>query len=348
MVTIRGIEVLRPALSVLLAALVLVAGFSGPGLAGPPPREQINIMYFAIPLSLSEIAAKKRGFFEKHGLDVQLVAATSGADALKFIVAGSAYGQLGSNALNLQAIDAGQPLVELGSIANVNPIEIIARTDVGLPFDGDLKQKVAALRGKTIGVTGIGAATYLVAKGLLLAGGMSNPDNEVHFVAVGLVLTALEQLKAKRIDAYAFLPPFGPMAEAAGAGRKYIGREQFPSNMQPAAWLTITTTREQVTKRPGVAKAWCAAEREGLEWVTNPANFKAAVQLMREEFLSNQPPGVVEATTKFYTEVFFKSAESDLRVPLKAYANDLGLIKDIGLQGKGSLKYEDVVLNLCR
>lgn len=343
---VKGSELIASTL-VLSAALAACGGGGSAGEANTRsamPLKEMNIMYFPIPLSITELAAKEQGFFKEEGLDVRLINATSGADAVKFIVAGSAYGQLASNALNLQAIDAGQPLIELGSVANINPMEFTAREDLGLPFGSPLKEKVAALKGKRIGVTGIGAATHIVAQALLRAGGL-DPAKDVEFVAVGLTTTAVQQLKGGRIDAYVAPAPFGPIAKDAGAGALYIGKDDFPSTMQPAAWLTLTTTQAQYDKDPALAKSWCAAEVKGVRWVTDPANRDAVIKLMGT-ILKGQSDAVVKETTNYYIN-WFGSAKKDWTIPQDAFQNDVNLITGNGLQKKGNLDYASVAKNVC-
>jgi len=333
-------------LAVLMTSTIAACGGDGTTTSADGKElKEFNLMYFPIPLSITELAAKEQGFFEDEGLDVRLINATSGADAVKFIVAGSAYGELGSNALNLQAIDAGQPLIELGSIANINPMEVTVREGLGLPMDGTLTEKIQALKGMRVGVTGIGAATHIVAEALMRAGGMENPADEVEFVAVGLTTTAVQQLKAGRIDAYVAPAPFGPIARDAAAGVTYIDADDFPDSMQPAAWLTLTTTQEQYDKDPEIAKAWCRAEIKGVEFVTNPANRQEVESLMGT-ILTGQSEAVVKETTDYYVE-WFDSARDDWSVPEDAFENDLALIEGAGLQNKGDLDYDTVVKNVC-
>ena len=98
---------------------------------------------------------------------------------------------------------------------------------VGSGFDGPdadapLGDRIDALRGKTIGVTGPGSGTEALINYLVAQEDM-DPASDVTLVNLGANgSAAIGALTTERVDALAFFQPIGQQAEATGVGSIYI------------------------------------------------------------------------------------------------------------------------------
>ncbi|MEV6342855.1 ABC transporter substrate-binding protein [Actinoplanes sp. NPDC051851] len=111
----------------------------------------------------------------------------------------------------------------IGSLVNTYYLDIVAGAT--MPTAGDtapVADRIAALKGKKIGITGPGSGTEALVKYLFKKGGM-DATKDAELVNLGSdASAALGALSQRRVDALSFPQPVGQLAVAAGAGRLYI------------------------------------------------------------------------------------------------------------------------------
>jgi ABC-type nitrate/sulfonate/bicarbonate transport system substrate-binding protein len=151
-------------------------------------------------------AAKRRGFFERRGVDCVYEYLGSGdavTDALRTgriqLAPSTPEGALADRA-------AGGTLVVLGGLTNRLPFRLI-----GLPQHTNLE----ALRGGTIGVSSLTEGTVSVIEAMLAAAGLHQPDDYTLEV-VGAHPRRWELLQHGAIDAALQLTPFDRIAIEGG------------------------------------------------------------------------------------------------------------------------------------
>lgn len=137
--------------------------------------------------------AKDMGFFEKYGLDVDIVKVASGSLLITTVLSGDvqiieAYSQGMVNAI-LRGGDA----VIVGSLGNYIPFKLMAQTYIKTPED---------LKGKKIAITRPGSMTDMIVRKLLEKWNL-NPDKDVTLIAVGSFATTGTAFQSKSVDAYA-------------------------------------------------------------------------------------------------------------------------------------------------
>jgi NitT/TauT family transport system substrate-binding protein len=261
------------ALAVGLAALV--------GANSALAQGKITMMYSAVNGFASTFVAQEQGFFKKRGLDVDLQLTNNTANVPAAMVSNSI--QVGGTTIPtlILAVDAGLDLVLFAS-GGVFPIEgdaLVARQGSGI-------QKAADLKGKTVGVPGIGALLHFMLVRYLKNNGVD--PSEVKFVEIGFVQSA-DALRSGQIDAFPAVAPFSSRITQSGAGYEF------------AAWLkdtprgTLTTvhaaTRKWANENKAAISSWREAMREATAFIGDPAN-REAYNAATAKFTRLPPPVV--------------------------------------------------------
>lgn len=151
--------------------------------------------------------AKDLGLFDKYGLDVELVVTNGGSPLVQALVGGSMQSASVAAMAPVRAIRAGANLAIVGGFLNKNMYSFVTRPQI---------QKVADLRGKTIGIASFGAANEFSVLMVLKAFGLGL--NEVNLRVSGGSLARLTSLEHGGIDAT--VVPHSNNAVAAGRGMR--------------------------------------------------------------------------------------------------------------------------------
>lgn len=214
--------------------------------------------------SLNVHVAQELGFFEKHGLDVQI---TEGLDLPTWITAlGSQY----DIALTTAGIFAsGAEKFDLAAVAggSINGPDtpqnvLIAR--------GDAIKDAGDLAGKRVGVSTITGTTPLSIQYLVdQAGG--DPAS-VTFTQVASNLQA-DQLKAGQVDAVVSLPPSqlvvleDPENHVVLDNVQYAALSKIDPGQKTTALAFFASSRSWAEENPQAVKAFRDALDEGLQWI---------------------------------------------------------------------------------
>jgi NitT/TauT family transport system substrate-binding protein len=234
----------------LVLALVLVATGCAKRDSTTPPGVlnvgQISDSVAFFPLFVAE----KKGYFAQEGVKLgerpRLGTGAKVAAALKSGGIDLGAGVL-TDSLNLSRIDDSTRLV--ADLVDRYYVDVV----VGRRFPGvsaPLDQRIRALRGKKIGITGPGSGTEALITYLFRRVGMRS-DTDAELVNLGNTSSAaLGALKAHRVDALAFFQPIAQQAEAAGIGVNYISpvRGDVPG-LSRASHGVVFTTQKMMTRK---------------------------------------------------------------------------------------------------
>ncbi|MEH2488444.1 ABC transporter substrate-binding protein [Bradyrhizobium sp. AZCC 2230] len=125
----------------------------------------------------------------------------------------------------LEAVAKGQPYQIIYSLMSKISLNLtvseamIKRT--GISRSMPIKERIACLKGATIGVAVVGGAQDRTVRWLATRGGLDG-RKDVQVVQIGSAAALGAALENGRIDAFMLSPPEGPLAEAAGYGRTVI------------------------------------------------------------------------------------------------------------------------------
>ncbi|MBI4254768.1 MAG: ABC transporter substrate-binding protein, partial [Candidatus Rokubacteria bacterium] len=138
------------------------------------------------------IVALERGLFKAEGLAAEFIPFRGGPDLLKAVMAGEILvGVTGSTDI-LVFREAGSPIKMIATHTEGNHFTLNVAADV---------QKVADLKGKTIGVTRVGATTWIFARMLARKEGW-DPVKDVTVVGLGGLDAQLAAMARKESAAY--------------------------------------------------------------------------------------------------------------------------------------------------
>ncbi|HWU61285.1 MAG TPA: ABC transporter substrate-binding protein [Ensifer sp.] len=229
----------RAMLATALTALATVSAFSASA------AEKVTLMYTASAPYITAFVAKDKGFFEKHGVDVDLKLSQNGSIIITALVSGSAQVGIPTPVVAMQALENGVELQAFAS-TNVFPDTSAAGLVVG-PTSGIKGPK--DLDGKKIGVPGVGGLLDVVMREWVDRNG--GDSNKINIVEITLPQTA-DVIKAGQVDGVASVDPFASRAVDTGAG-VLIGN--YTDVIAPGTVAGIYT----------VTKAWATAHKKEIE-----------------------------------------------------------------------------------
>ena len=179
----------------------LVSAAAAAALAGPrAPRvatAQTNVKLGTAVLGDYALAgpfivAMDKGYLKAEGINAEFVPFRGGPDLVKAVIAGEILiGAAGSTDI-LVAREAGQPLKMSATHTEGNHFTLNVAPEI---------QKASELKGKAIGVTRVGATTWVFARMLAQKEGW-DPDRDVKIVGLGGLDAQIAALSRKEIHAF--------------------------------------------------------------------------------------------------------------------------------------------------
>jgi NitT/TauT family transport system substrate-binding protein len=138
------------------------------------------------------IVALERGFFRSEGLAVEFIPFRGGPDLLKAVMAGECLVGISGSTDILVFREAGSPIKMIATHTDGNHFTLNVGPDV---------QRLGDLKGKSVGVTRVGATTWVFARMLARKEGW-DPDRDVQIVGLGGLDAQLAAMARREIAAY--------------------------------------------------------------------------------------------------------------------------------------------------
>lgn len=220
-------------------------------------QTKIKLTYTAVSGYAAAYVAEQQGFFQKHGVDMDFILTPISGNIPAVVESGSV--DIGGPTLPsvLTANDAGLDLVVFagGAVYPLPGDVLIARAGSGI-------RKTTDLKGKTVGVPGIGALLHIMLRRDLKANGV-DPDS-VRYVEIGFP-QAGDALKSGQIDAYPSQAPFTARILQSGAGTAVANWLSATPDGTPT--VVFATTRSWATAHEQEIESMRAAMREALAFM---------------------------------------------------------------------------------
>lgn len=212
------------------------------------PIKRVTIMQSTESFSYLPIyIARHLGYFAEEGVSVNVVVAGGGNTAVAAVVGGSAQLWSGGTAGFVRAVASGEKLVQVAALSDALTYSLIMSNklikETGVTPTSPLKDKIMALKGKVMGVTGAGSGTDSYSRYLVTLAGLA-PDKDVKVVGVGSTGAQQASLSQGVIDAFIMSPPVPEQSAAKGDGQVMM---VFPKEIQytdPFANIGLFTTKE--------------------------------------------------------------------------------------------------------
>ena len=287
------------------ALLLLACIFFRPSHAQDKPQpEKIRIAIATSSLAfLVPFTAKDRGFYLKHGSEVELIQMRPNISVAALLSGEIEYIELIGSAIR--------------SAARGLPIRAIS-TGIKSPFFSIIGQNryknIKDLKGAVIGLTSIGGTNHISTRITLSKLGF-DPDKDVKFLAIGDEKVMFDAFKAGRTDVVVLAPPFSVQ----------LKREGFPVLAQTAQHVTIPfsglgTTTERIKSNRAQIKRVLKAEIEALRFIQG--NAAGTTEVIRKRF------NMDEKLARESYEVVADAFSRDGRVPLDGVDILLQIEKD--------------------
>jgi NitT/TauT family transport system substrate-binding protein len=184
-----------------MRAIALVLSLLALSFAPAEAATKIRVMYTAVSGYSSAYIAKDQSFFEKRGLDVELILAPQGGAIIEGLVSGSAEIGTPTPTVFLQAVDSGLDTVAIAA-TNAFPEKsksgVLARSEISIHSAQDLI-------GKKVGVPGINGLLDVVFRQWLAGKGIDT--KQVTYVEASFPQMS-DMLRSGTVDAVVAVDPF--------------------------------------------------------------------------------------------------------------------------------------------
>ena len=216
---------------------------------------------------LTNYIAIDGGFFEKQGLDMDLIDVQSGPQQMAAVLGGSALISTIGLEQNMHADARGGSFVAICANFNAFPMSLTITRKAIAQNKIDLRapwaETVQNLKGLRIGISGPGASTDQFIRTLLTLQNL-NPDTEVHLLPVGPGANMLAAMEAGSVDGFVWSAPFN--VEAVSKGLADIVVDPMKGTVpefNDYVYLAVSTSRQMLTsQRPllvSIVRAYAAA-----------------------------------------------------------------------------------------
>ncbi|HEY8695183.1 MAG TPA: ABC transporter substrate-binding protein, partial [Chloroflexota bacterium] len=191
--------------------------------------------------------AKEGGYFAQNGLDVSLTIIAPGAPILAAIESGDVpISEAGGQEI-VNAEISGSNLVMVGGFGSKPTNSIITIPSIQKPED---------LKGKTIGVSGLGAVSHVAG---LLAVDKLGLKGQVNFIATGGLPETLAGITSGKVDGGVLSPPQTFQAVKQGL-REVVDIAKLGVFSQTSV---VVTTRKYASDHPDIVERYLRAKIQG-------------------------------------------------------------------------------------
>jgi ABC-type nitrate/sulfonate/bicarbonate transport system substrate-binding protein len=274
--------------ALLVPALLAACAPVRPPAPPPPEPQALRVIVFAGGFNWPIWAAQSRGFFARHGVAVT----TTDTPNSTFQLTGLARGDFD---LAMTAIDnviayregQGAPGVDGSDLVAVMGgdngfLKLVAQPEIAT---------VADLRGKEVSVDSLTTGYAFVLLEILARNGLVL-DRDYRTVPAGGVLQRHQQLLEGKHAATMLITPFDVLAQARGK-RVLADASAALGSYQG---LVAGVRRGWADRHPAAVTGYIRGYRDALDWLYEPANREAALEL----FLRHVPNATPESAAQAY------------------------------------------------
>jgi NitT/TauT family transport system substrate-binding protein len=194
--------------------------------AMPAVAQERHEIIFAMPsvgmLYLPVYVADVMGYYDENGIDADIrVFKSGGGAAMASVISGDTHVYPGTPGSAMAAVAQGSDVQIFAAIMTEYASNVVIRGEVarekGLTENSTVEERMAALEGLNIGVTGAGSGTHQLALYMLEEAGL-DPERDATVVFVGGSREILASFSLGRIDAFVLSNPTSDTAIAEHDG----------------------------------------------------------------------------------------------------------------------------------
>ena len=271
---------------VIAAAVGVAVGLGPAAVMG----QEIDILMTLPAATLTFSApfiAEDAGFYRKEGLKVSH-RTIAGVGAVNAVIAGSADFTMGTGPVFLRAAAQGQRLYAIVNLIDKPLVELVLRKDVadaaGLTDATPLTARAKTLRGKTIGIQGVGGIVHAWQRLVANRGGL---DIERTCASRPWTLGHAAALQTKAIDGYATSLPFTTEAVVTGKAVMLASAVRDATDLLPFSYGLVYTRPDTCSRqREKCARSGASARRRQR---THQRSARGRARLLRKRFEKMDP-----------------------------------------------------------
>ncbi|HKY08092.1 MAG TPA: ABC transporter substrate-binding protein [Candidatus Binatia bacterium] len=237
----------------VLPSLLLPAYATAAEAAPDRPLEKVVIAYSSISGNMAPLwITHERGFFRKHGLDVQLVFIESGSTTVQSLISKEVSFAQMAGAGVIQSRLRGSDVVMIAGVINTLTFKFYVDKNIKQPDQ---------LKGKTLAVTRHGSSTDFALRYALERYGLS-PDKDVTILQAGNMAAIAASLESGKVHGAMLSAPFTLKAKNLGfpmmADLQMLGLEYQHTG--------LATTQALIKSRPDLVHRAMRAYVEGIHY----------------------------------------------------------------------------------
>ena len=194
--------------------------------------------------------AREAGIFNKHGLDVEVIATPTGVEGMNALIAGEVQFLQISGGTTASAALGGADVIIVATTLDALVQQLIVRPEIDKPEQ---------LKGKNLGITRFGTSIDVGARLALRHFGLS-PEKDVAIVQVGGMESMVAALQADRIQAGILSYP--AITQALKLGHRSL--LDVATLGIPYAFTGVTTSGRLVREDPGLIRRYLMAQTEAI------------------------------------------------------------------------------------
>jgi len=239
--------------------------------------------------------ASKQNLWQKNNLNPNLIVAQNGPAAVQALVSGSVDVAANAPENFLPLVSKGEAL-QLFDGQNRQVFQLVASSSFN-PGSATYPQVVAKLKGKKVGITAPGSASYYVTKYLLQQAGLSATD--VQYIDYSSVGGAVAAIETQRIDAGLINEPSTYIVQHDHKGQILVDLRNVgdgPALISGIAQVGLWARKSWIAKNPEVVAGIRKTMAEADVFIHDPQNFEAAKAIIGAEL----PKGYSEAEISEY------------------------------------------------
>jgi NitT/TauT family transport system substrate-binding protein len=240
--------------------------------------------------------AIQNGYFKDEGLDVEVVTVRSGSDGMKLLAGGTTAFSTGQLVDCVNLANQGIDCVGIAMLTQRLGNSIVVRKAISSGV-----HSMKDLKGKNIGITGVGSGTWQFGVFAAKLEGLSADD--FNFISVGSGPTVIGAVKSGRVDAMVYADPENPQMVKDGdadwlidmadeATHKRILGDSYLNNQ-------IMTTATYAKAHPQNVQAFVNALQRANVWVgSHTVEETTKVLLSYPNFADQDPKQFLEAVKR--------------------------------------------------
>jgi len=236
--------------------------------------------------------SKQLGLFQKHNIDLEMIAFQGGSQLIQAMLAGDLPLSLSEGVTVLASNIKGVNLVFIAGIVNTFPFTILAKAEIRTP---------AELRGKKIAISRFGSSSDVAVRAAVERYDLK-PDKDVIILQVGGQAERFAALRAGVVDAAIVSPPFNLV------GRRLGFNDIIDMSEQGVAYAhqQIVARKDFIERQPDLVLRFLRATVEGLGYWKDPSKKEAVTQNVAK-FLkldAQKDKEQLDETFRYYGKVF--------------------------------------------